>query len=233
MVAALDLISVADIDLSEGGILVLHDVSWERYEAIVTALETRHKYRTVYLDEVLEIMAPMPAHERPYRTIGYIVTALLDAEDRDWEDFGATTFRKKEKKAGLEPDTCFYIDENAFKVRACMAQMDLNAYPPPDLAIESDVTSSTTLEVYLRLKVPEVWVYRKSKLKIHLLHGGKYVESLQSQVLPNFPIQTLVPELLEKALVQGTSRMLRELRNNLTTGLVGKCENFIVSVGCK
>jgi Uma2 family endonuclease len=221
MVAALDSISIGDIDLSEGGMLVLHDVTWERYEAIVTALETRHNYRTAYLDGVLEIMAPMPAHERPHRTIGYIATALLDADERDWEDFGATTFRKKEKKAGLEPDTCFYIGENALKVRACMAQIDLNAYPPPDLAIESDVTSNTTLEVYLRLKVPEVWVYRKGKLKIHLLRGGKYVESLQSQVFPNFPIQTLVPELLDRALSQGTSRMLRELRKSLLMGKIG------------
>ncbi len=218
MVAALDSISVADIDLNEGGVLVLHDVSWERYEAIVTALETRHNYRTAYLDGVLEIMAPMPAHERPHRIMADIIKVLSDFEERDWEDFGSTTFRKKEKKAGLEPDTCFYIGENALKVRACMAQMDLNAYPPPDLAIESDVTSSTTLEVYLRLKVPEIWIYRKSKLKIHLLHGGKYVESLQSQVFPNFPIQTLVPELLDRALSQGTSQMLRDLRQRLAIG---------------
>jgi Uma2 family endonuclease len=221
MVAALDSISIGDIELNEGGMLVLHDVTWERYEAIVTVLETRHKYRTAYLDGVLEIMAPMPAHERPHRIMADIVKVLADFEDRDWEDFGATTFRKKEKKAGLEPDTCFYIGENALKVRACMAQMDLNAYPPPDLAIESDVTSNTTLEVYLRLKVPEVWVYRKGKLKIHLLRGGKYVESLQSQIFLNFPIQTLVPDLLEKALNQGTSRMLRELRKSLLTGKTG------------
>jgi Uma2 family endonuclease len=218
MVAALDSISIGDIDLSEGGMLVLHDVTWERYVAIVTALETRHKYRTAYLDGVLEIMAPMPAHERPHRIMADIVKVLSDFEDRDWEDFGATTFRKKEKKAGLEPDTCFYIGENAIKVRACMAQMDLNAYPPPDLAIESDVTSSTTLEVYLRLKVPEVWVYRKGKLKIHLLQNGKYVESTQSLIFPGFSILTLVPDLLDRALSQGTSRMLRELRNDLATG---------------
>jgi Uma2 family endonuclease len=220
MVAALDSISIADIDLSEGGMLVLSDVSWERYEAIVAALETRHKYRTAYLDGVLEIMAPMPAHERPHRIIGDIAKVLFDAEGIDWEDFGATTFRKKEKKAGLEPDTCFYFGENALKVRACMAQMDLNAYPPPDLAIEADVTSNTTLEVYRRLKVPEVWVWRKGKLKINLLQNGKYVESLQSLVFPNFPIQTLVPELLDKALSQGTSRMLRDLRHNLAAGNV-------------
>jgi Uma2 family endonuclease len=218
MVAALDSISVANIDLNEGGVLVLHDVSWERYEAIVTALETRHKYRTAYLDGVLEIMAPMPAHERPHRIIADIVKVLSDFEDRDWEDFGATTFRKKEKKAGLEPDTCFYIGENALKVRACMAQMDLNAYPPPDLAIEADVTSNTTLDVYLRLKVPEVWIYRKGKLKIHLLQNGKYVESTQSLIFPNFSILTLVPALFDRALTQGTSQMLRQLRKNLVSG---------------
>jgi Uma2 family endonuclease len=218
MVAALDSISIGDIDLSEGGMLVLHDVTWERYEAIVTALETRHKYRTAYLDGVLEIIAPMPAHELPHRIMADIVKVLSDFEDRDWEDFGATTFRKKEKKAGLEPDTCFYIGENALKVRACMAQMDLNAYPPPDLAIESDVTSNTTLEVYLRLKVPEVWVYRKGKLKIHLLQNGKYLESAQSLIFPNFSTLTLVPALLDLALSAGTSQMLRQLRKNLVSG---------------
>jgi Uma2 family endonuclease len=218
MVAALDSISVADIDLSEGGMLVLSDVSWERYETIVTALETRHNYRTAYLDGVLEIAAPMLLHERIHRILGHIVKVLADFEDRDWEDFGATTFRKKEKCAGLEPDTCFYIGENAVRVRACMAQMDLNAYPPPDLAIESDVTSNTTLEVYLRLKVPEVWVYRKGKLKIHLLQNGKYVESTQSLIFPNFSILTLVPALLDRALSAGTSQMLRQLRKNLAVG---------------
>ncbi len=215
MVAALDSISVAEIDLQEGNVLVLHDVSWERYEAIVATLQTRHNYRTAYLDGVLEIMAPMPAHERPHRTIGYFVTALLDAEERDWEDFGATTFRKKEKRAGLEPDTCFYVDENARVVRACMEQMDLAVYPPPDLAIEADVTSGTTLEVYLRLQVPEVWIWRKNELNINLLQNGKYVESQQSQVFPNFPIQELIPQWLDRALQDGTSKALRDIRKLL------------------
>jgi hypothetical protein len=35
MVAVLDLIAIGAIDLSEGGMLVLHDVTWERYTAIV------------------------------------------------------------------------------------------------------------------------------------------------------------------------------------------------------
>ncbi|MDJ0535781.1 MAG: hypothetical protein QNJ70_25385 [Xenococcaceae cyanobacterium MO_207.B15] len=42
--------------------------------------------------------------------------------------------------------------------------MDLDIYPPPDLAIESDVTSKTTLDVYAVLGVPEVWIYSKESL---------------------------------------------------------------------
>ncbi|NJM47034.1 MAG: Uma2 family endonuclease [Alkalinema sp. RU_4_3] len=220
MVAVLDLttIDVADMDLREGSLLVLHDVSWERYEAIVAAFGERHDCRAVYLDGVLAIMAPMPAHERPHLIIGYIVTVLLDAMEIDWEDFGATTLRKPAKRAGLEPDKCFYIGENAAKVRACMEQMDLNDYPPPDLAIESDVTSLTTFEVYLRLMVPEVWVYRQGEFRIHLLQDGEYVESVQSLLFPSFPVGTMMLPLIAQALQEGTSKMLRDLRMSLVRG---------------
>jgi Uma2 family endonuclease len=63
--------------------------------------------------------------------------------------------------------------------------MNLSLYPPPDLAIESDVTSRTTLDAYLALGVPEVWVYHRDILAIYLLKNGQYVESLTSLVFPN------------------------------------------------
>ncbi|MEM9267271.1 MAG: Uma2 family endonuclease [Cyanobacteria bacterium P01_F01_bin.13] len=87
-----------------------------------------------------------------------MVVASLDSQDKDWEDFGSTTFRKLQE-AGLEPDTCFYI-QNAECMRGC-ERFDPEQDPPPDLAIESDVTSKTTLETYRLLKVPEVWIYAK------------------------------------------------------------------------
>ncbi|MFN3927359.1 MAG: hypothetical protein ACK4QL_08550 [Pseudanabaenaceae cyanobacterium] len=54
--------------------------------------------------------SPLSRHERPHRIIGYMVT------DRDWEDFGSTTFFYRRGKAGVEPDTCFYVN-NAALVR--------------------------------------------------------------------------------------------------------------------
>ena len=165
--------------------------------------------------QAVRIRSPLPAHERPHRIIAYIVTAILDAQDRFWEDFGSTTF-KQPKQAGLEPDTCFYI-QNAERVRTLM-RMDMDTDPPPDLAIETDVTAKITLDAYATLQVPEVWVYDNGRLTIHLLQNGEYQPGTPSQVFPNLPLTTWVPEWVQAALKDVTSTMLRTLRRQLQTG---------------
>lgn len=89
--------------------------------------------------------------------------------------------------------------------------MDLETYPPPDLAIESDVTSKTTLDAYHSLRVPEVWIYQR-QLKIYILQDGDYIKSSTSLAFPLLPIPTLIPQLVQKAITDGTSQMLRELK---------------------
>ncbi len=158
---------ITTIDLSPGSHLLIHDVTWDQYEALLaTWQEERRIPRMNYCNGVLELMSPLPAHERPHRIIADIVKAILDAQERPWEDFGSTTF-KQPKRAGLEPDSCFYI-QNAERVRALM-RIDMEKDPPPDLAIEADVTSKTTLEAYATLQVPEVWIYDNGNLTIYLL----------------------------------------------------------------
>lgn len=206
---------ITTIDLSPGSHLLINDVTWEQYETLLMDLgEDRRIPRINYCDGTLEIMSPLPAHERPHRIIADIVKAILDAQDSAWEDFGSTTF-KKPKRAGLEPDTCFYI-QNAEQVRALM-RMDMDKNPPPDLAIEADVTSKTTLDAYATLQVPEVWIYDNGRLTVYLLQDGDYEIATNSQVFPNLPITTWVPELVQEALKIGTSSMLRNLRRKLQT----------------
>lgn len=161
-------------------------------------------------------MSPLPAHERPHRMVGYIVTILLDAEGREWEDFGSTTFRRR-KMAGLEPVTCFYI-QNAQQVRSCMRAIDLEVYPPPDLAIEADVMSQTTLAAYRTIAVPEVWIYNDRQLNIHLLQNGEYIESTVSPTFPTVSVLELIPRLVERALQDGSSQMLRQFRQQVNQG---------------
>jgi Uma2 family endonuclease len=143
------LIPLRDIEFVPGVPFVLYNVSWEQYEAISAELEQTRNLRIVYYQGTLELMPPLPFHERPHRILSNIATALLDTEERTWEDFGCTTFREKAKMAGIEPDSCLYVDENAVRVQQCFSAMHLANDPPPDLAIESDVTSKTTLEAYL------------------------------------------------------------------------------------
>lgn len=207
---------ITTIDLSPGSHLLLEHVTWEQYETLLADLgEERRVPRINYCNGILEVMSPLPAHERPHRIIADIVKALLDAQGRDWEDFGSTTF-KKPNKAGLEPDTCFYI-QNAEQVRSLM-RMDMAKNPPPDLAIEADVTSKTTLETYATLQVPEVWIYDRERLTIYLLQGDEYQTRLNSRVFPNFSIATEIPELVQTAIATGTSTMLRNLRRRLRNG---------------
>ena len=204
---------IKTIALSPGSHLLIPNVTWEQYEDLLAELgEERRIPRINYCNGTLELRSPLPAHERPHRIIGYIVTAILDAQEREWEDFGSTTF-KKSKRAGLEPDTCFYI-QNAERVRD-LQRMDMTQDPPPYLAIEADVTSKTTLEAYAVLQVPEVWIYDNGKLKIHLLQNGEYQESAISPTFPDVAIAEIIPQLVQQAFQQGTSTMLRNLRNQM------------------
>ena len=210
MVASPVTIPIRAINLSPGSHLLIEEVSWEQYESLLQELGVKRRIpRINYSNGTLELMSPLPAHERPHRIIGYIVTAILEAREQDWEDFGSTTF-KKLKQAGLEPDTCFYIN-NAERIRS-LQRIDLETDPPPDLAIEADVTSQTTLEAYEAIEVPEVWIFAQGKLKIYVLEPAGYRQSSISPTFPDLELTEMIPRLVQQAFAQGTRQMLRSLR---------------------
>ncbi|MBW4680888.1 MAG: Uma2 family endonuclease [Microcoleus vaginatus WJT46-NPBG5] len=205
-------IPIRAIELTAGSMITIHNLSWQEFEEILTELGEQRNTRIAYYRGTLEIMSPLALHERPHRIIAYILTTILDAQGQEWEDFGSTTLKQPDI-AGVEPDTCFYI-QNADRVRGC-TNMNLEVYPPPDLAIEADVTSKTTLNAYQALRVPEVWIYRNRKLMIYLLQNQDYIESAISLSFPDLPITEMIPQLVQKAIDEGTSRMLRELKIEL------------------
>lgn len=208
-------IPIRAIELAPGSAININNLSWEDFESILRELGENRHLRITYYQGTLEIMSPLALHERPHRIIADIIKTLLDLQERDWEDFGSTTFKKAEI-AGVEPDTCLYI-KNANRVRGCTA-MDLTVYPPPDLAIESDVTSKTTLDAYAALEVPEVWIYSNQQLKIYLKSEGGYGEKDISPIFPTLPLKTLIPQLVQQAIQQGTSRMLRGVKTQFFEG---------------
>jgi Uma2 family endonuclease len=202
------------IELTPGSTVSIHNLSWQDFESLLEELGEKRNTRVAYYRGTLEIMSPLAIHERPHRIIADILKAILDSQNRNWEDFGSTTL-KRPQVAGIEPDTCFYI-QNADFVQGC-TDLDLANYPPPDLAIEADVTSTTTISAYEAMQVPEVWVYRNQQLKIYALENGTYREVTVSPTFPNLPVTDWIPRLVQQAIDQGTSRMLRELRTQLNS----------------
>ncbi len=203
-------IPIKAIQLTPGSTITINNLTWQDFETILSELGEQRRVRLSYYQGNLEIVSPLALHERPHRIIADIVKAILDLQGRDWEDFGSTTFKRPEI-AGVEPDSCLYI-QNASRMRGC-TEMDLDIYPPPDLAIESDVTSKTTLEIYAAIGVPEVWIYSKKQLKIYIFDNINYQETSMSLIFPDLSLITLIPQLIEQAINEGTSRMLRTLRS--------------------
>ena len=75
---------------------------------------------------------------------------------------------------------------------------DLNQDPPPDLALEIDLTSKSLdrFPIYIRLGVPEIWCYDSGNLKIYQLEGEVYNEIENSMIFSNLNIQE-IPTLIE------------------------------------
>jgi Uma2 family endonuclease len=81
---------------------------------------------------------------------------------------------------------------------------------PPDLAIEIDVTSKTTLDAYEAIGVPELWIYDSGKLAIYLLKNGKYIKSDQSPYFEDIPITQIIPNVIKRSWEVGSFQALEE-----------------------
>ncbi|OKH39680.1 hypothetical protein NIES2119_05320 [[Phormidium ambiguum] IAM M-71] len=210
-------VALQQIVVSPGQQLLLKNVSWQQFQEILTTLGESRSSRIAYSQGMLEIMVPLPEHESDKVMIGDLVKAILEEIDIEFLSLGSTTFENEQMLAAVEPDDCFYI-ENEAAVRG-KKRLDLTVDPPPDLAIEIDITSKTKLASYKNLKILELWLYNGQKLEINLLQAGKYVQSNQSLIFPNLPITEAIPEYLERSKVIGRNATMKLFRAWLKTQL--------------
>ena len=203
------LLRISQIETLAGQSTVLHEIDWQQFESILQDLGEKRRSRISYLNGVLEIVMPLPEHEKIKVLISYFVQVLMDEMEIDFEGFGSTTFKRIDKLAGLEPDDCFYIQNNV--AMRGIRKLDMTIDPPPDLAIEVDVTSKTKFDVYRVLGVPELWLYDQT-LKIYILRDGEYVESQLSPIFGDIPIRDVIPQFLEISLSQGRSKAMKAFR---------------------
>ncbi|MBE9034731.1 Uma2 family endonuclease [aff. Roholtiella sp. LEGE 12411] len=163
---------------------VLHNVSWETFEALLRDTAEDRGSRFAYDCGTLEIMTPLFEHENPKSNFGNFIIALAEELGIEIRSAGSTTLKRKISKRGIEPDTCYYI-QNELAIRG-RETLDLETDLPPDLAIEIDITSSSVNKfgIYAALGITELWRYNGQDLKFYQLVEGQYVECESSIAFP-------------------------------------------------
>jgi len=203
-------LQLKQIDVLPGQRVVLRHVNWQLFEAILAELGEHRTIRLAYSKGTLEIVVPLPEHEQSKVVIADLLKVLLDELDMDWEPLGSTTFRREDMQAGIEPDECFYIQNHALMIGR--ERIDLSTDPPPDLAIEIDLTSSTQLSAYEALRVPEIWRYQNRQLQVYVLSEGRYIASSTSLIFPDFPAIEGISQFLALSRTAGTRPALKAFR---------------------
>lgn len=190
--------------------ILLGGISWSLYQNMLAEIRNGG-VRLTYDNGWLEIMTLSPLHEKVKTLVGRLIEAYADTEDIWVEGFGSTTFGREELQRGLEPDECYYVAHAADV--ATKTQLDLAIDPPPDLAIEVDIspTDIAKIPIYAALRIPEVWRYDGNRLAPMRLRAGRYVEVRKSVAFPNLPIDRL-NEFLAIGLATGQRDAVRALR---------------------
>jgi Uma2 family endonuclease len=199
------------IPIGETGVL-MRRTNWQQYVELRDSNENRNVRMTFDRGE-LELMSPTRLHERLNFLIGHCIIAWVEEKRIPFQGCGSTTFRREDLQRGLEPDNCYYIqNEPAVRDRD---EVDLTIDPPPDLVVEVDITSSSIdrMQIYAAMGVPEVWRWHDDALHCLVLKpDGEYAEVGFSRSLPGFPFERMV-ELLRRRNTADGLTLVREFRD--------------------
>lgn len=187
------------------------NVSWRSYRLIARAFADR-PVRLTFDRGVLELMTLSPQHEFYKKLLARLIVALTEELGLTIASFGSMTFKKRQRRRGLEPDECYWIASEP-KIRG-KVHLDLRVDPPPDLAVEIDVSSSSVnrLRIYAVLGVAEVWRCDGASLEFLVLGAdGQYHQAASSKSFPGLTSTDLVP-FLNMRLQMDENALVRQFR---------------------
>ncbi len=191
--------------------VVLNDVSWELYQRLRGEIGDR-PVKLTYDQGRLEIMSPSNFHEQVKKVLARIIEAYGDKEGTLIEGLGSTTFSREDLRKGLEPDECYYIAHAPDIIGK--KELDLAIDPPPDLAIEIDISPPDVARqpIYAALGVAEIWRYDGQGLQFLRREGdATYTVVQQSLAFPGLPLQEL-NRFIAIGLKDGQTASVRALR---------------------
>jgi Uma2 family endonuclease len=129
--------------------------------------------------------------------LGRVVDVLTEELNLPCLAGRSVTLRRRRKQRGLEPDNCYWI-ASAARLQSKI-HLDLRIDPPPDLALEMDVTHSSLdrMSIYAALKVPEVWRVDSTGITFNILIQDAYQVRTHSLAFPQLGAGDLAPFLAQ------------------------------------
>ncbi len=190
---------------------VLRNISWQTFETMLAEMGEDRASRITYDQGMLEIMTPLFSHEYWKCLIERLIFVLAEELNLEIVPAGSTTFRREDLRRGTEPDSSYYIRNEAL-VRN-KSEIDLNRDPAPDLVVEIDLTSSSLnkFDIYASLGVMELWRYDEGVLYIYQLRQGQYIECNNSLIFAQLPLIEIA-RFLEESQRIGVMKMTRNFR---------------------
>jgi len=174
---------ISQIELIPGSAIRIGGVTWEGYVALLKELGDDRSTRVAYENGVLEIRMPGQPHESANRVLATIALTLAEEFGFEFNDLGSMTMNRPDLNKGVEPDSCFYI-QNAQAGQGLGETISSDL--PPDLALEVDIAnrSDSKLSIYQAMGVPEVWLYQRDRVKLKHLENRVYVDASTSRAFP-------------------------------------------------
>jgi Uma2 family endonuclease len=154
--------------------VVFHDVPWQTYVGLLNA-RGEGLVRLTFHRGVLEIMTLSKLHEILSEVLDNLVKVLVKEYGLEVQSVGSMTMHAEELQSGAEADKAYYIRHE--EVVRDREEYDPAIDPPPDLAVEVDLSSSSSrrMLVFAELGIPEVWRYDGERLDFRSLgQDGKY-----------------------------------------------------------
>lgn len=165
-------------------VVALDRVSWATFTAL--AGESRGG-RLAYDRGRLEIMSPSLGHENVKSLLCRFIEMFAEERGIDVVAAGSVTLARNDLDRGIEADACYFFGSHA-RLRNRDA-IDLAVDPPPDLAVEVDMSRSSVdkLAIYAALGVAELWRTDGRMIEILQLGSDGYRLAAVSGLLPGFP----------------------------------------------
>lgn len=196
------MISVAPIRQSlPAGSVATIPATWNEYEQFAQSREERSIPRLKYANGWLHLKMPTFEHGQLDALVADLIVAILNQQLRDYTRTTPVTLQVS-NQAGIEPDHCFWIER--WQAISGKKRINLATDPPPDIAIEVDVTNFTRVEDYQSFNVPEVWLIRADRLNIFSLTAIGYGQVERSKFFPGIPVQQIYQTVMA-AIADGTS----------------------------